>query len=182
MKRISKWLTALSGLLLIAYAMGTYYLLFIGLLPPWMDVTLLSWVVTGAGAVTLLIGFWLFCRGLFTPPRLPALTATRNGGSVSITAKALKNITYTAVERFEGVLEDRAKVRILRRGGSATYRVKVWLGIAEYSTLPQQHEAVRQAVAEALYACTGLECERIDLIFYSAAVKAAEKEDRHDTE
>ena len=88
---------------------------------------------------------------------------------MSVSRKALKNITYTAVERFDGVLEDRVKVRIVRKHGVPSYSVKVWIGTAEGDPLPSQHAAIRARIAQDLLHCTGVATARVDLVFYSSA-------------
>ena len=173
MKRISKLLYALAGLVLIAYALASYYLLFWGLTPTWLSPYQFTLLVLIGIVLTVFIGLFLFAKGLFSRRRLPALFSEQEGGgSVVVTPKALRNLTYITIEQFEGVLEERVRVRILA-GKPATYRVKIWLGIAEYSELPASHDAIRQAVAEALYRCTGVKVNRVDLVFYTARTKDA---------
>ena len=172
MKRITKFLYCLVGLLLMAYAFASYDLLFWGRVPAWVTPYMLVYAMIAGFLITALIGFWLFAKGLLSRRRLPVLADEREGGRVSISAKALRNITYTTVERFDGILEDRVKVRILH-GKSPCYNVKIWLGIAEYSALPARHDAIRSAVAQALLDCTGVPVRRVDLIFYTAHTKSA---------
>lgn len=173
MKRISKLLYVLAGLVLIAYALASYYLMFWGMVPSWLSPYRFTVLVLIGIALTVLIGLFLFAKGLFSRRRLPALFSEQeDGGSVYVTQKALRNITYITIERFEGILEDRVRVRVLA-GKPASYRVKIWLGIAEYSELPARHDAIRQAVADALYRCTGVKASRVDLVFYTARTKDA---------
>lgn len=172
MKRLTKFLYCLVGLILLAYAFASYYLLFWGAPPAWLPLMTQVYLLLAGCGVTIAVGFWLFARGLLARRRLPALVLDQDGGAVRISPKALRNITYTAVERFDGVLEDRVRVRVLR-GQPPRLCVKVWLGVAEYSTLPAQHDAIRAEIARALAACTGLAASRIDLIFYTAGTESA---------
>lgn len=172
MKRMTKFLYCLIGLILLAYAFATYYLLFWGGVPEWLPLPLAVYLLLAGCGVSIAAGFWLFARGLLARRRLPALYLVQDGGAVRISPKALRNITFTAVERFEGVLEDRVRVRVLR-GQPPRLSVKVWIGVAEYSTLPARHADIRSAIARALCACTGLETVRIDLIFYTAHTETA---------
>lgn len=99
----------------------------------------------------------------------------RDGGIVSVSPKALRNITYVTIERFGGILEDRVRVRVLG-GKQPCYYVKIWLGIAEYSELPARHEEIRRRVGEALLTCTGVPARRVDLVFYTARTESAHME------
>ena len=72
----------------------------------------------------------------------------------------------------EGELCVKVGDRVLR-GQPPRLSVKVWIGVAEYSTLPARHADIRSAIARALCACTGLETVRIDLIFYTAHTETA---------
>ena len=96
-------------------------------------------------------------------------------GIVSVSPKALRNITYVTIERFGGILEDRVRVRVFG-GKQPCYYVKIWLGIAEYSELPARHEEIRRRVDEALLTCTGVPARRVDLVFYTARTKSAHME------
>lgn len=176
MKRITKFFYCIVGLLLIAYAFWTYNLLFWGLVPGWLTMPQLVYATIAGFVLTAVIGFWLFAKGILSRRRLPRLANEREGGVVSIAPKALRNITYTAVEHFDGVLTDRVRVRILR-GKTPSYRIKVWIGIAEYSTLPAQHEAIRRHIGEALFTATGMPVSRVDLIFYTAYKESARSEE-----
>lgn len=176
MKRITKFFYCLAGLILIAYGFATYDLLFWGRVPSWLGMTQIIYGCIVGFVCTVAIGFWLFAKGVLSRRRLPRLSNEREGGIVSISPKALRNITYTAVEHFDGVLTDRVRVRILR-GKTPSYRIKVWLGIAEYSTLPAQHEAIRRHIGEALFTATGLPVSRVDLVFYTAHKESARLEE-----
>lgn len=175
MKRITKFIYCLAGLLLMDYAFLTYDLLFWGMVPAGISQPMLVMIVLGGFILTAFIGFLIFAKGLLSRRRLPALANDRDGGTVFVTPKALRNITYVAVEQFDGILEDRVKVRVLR-GAKPTYRVKIWLGIAEYSTLPARHEDIRSHVAEALETCTGVPVRRVDIVFYTAHTTTAHSE------
>lgn len=175
MKRITKCIYCLAGLLLMAYAFLTYDLLFWGRVPAWLSQNTLVIAALAGFVLTVLIGFVIFAKGLLSRRRLPALAHERDGGTVFVHPKALRNITYVAVEQFNGILEDRVKVRVLR-GASPTYRVKIWLGIAEYSTLPAHHNEIRRHVAEALETCTGVPVRRVDIVFYTARTTSAHSE------
>lgn len=172
MKRLTKFLYALAGIVLMAYGFLSYELLFWGRSPTWLSPAQLVYIVLAGFILTVLIGFLLFSKGLLARRRLPTLVNERDGGMVSVAPKALRNITYVTVERFAGILEDRVRVRVLG-GKNPCYDVKIWLGIAEYSELPAQHEAIRQRVGEALFACTGVPVRRVDLVFYTARTESA---------
>lgn len=172
MKRITKCIYCLAGLILMAYAFLTYDLLFWGRVPAWLSQDVLIIAALAGFILTAIIGFLLFAKGVLSRRRLPALANNRDGGTVFVHPKALRNITYVAVEQFSGILEDRVKVRVLR-GANPTYRVKIWLGIAEYSTLPAQHNEIRRHVADALENCTGVPVRRVDIVFYTAHTTSA---------
>lgn len=172
MKRLTKFLYCLAGLLLMAYAFASYDLLFWGQAPAWIPPYALVYAMLAGFILCLAIGFFLFAKGLLSRRRLPVLAGEREGGRVSISPKALRNIVYVTVERFEGVLEDRVRVRVLA-GKTPCYRVKIWLGVAEYSQLPACHEEIRARVGQALVNCTGIPANRIDLVFYTAYTETA---------
>lgn len=175
MKRITKCIYCLAGLILMAYAFLTYDLLFWGRVPAWLSQDVLIIAALAGFILTSIIGFLLFAKGVLSRRRLPALANNRDGGTVFVHPKALRNITYVAVEQFSGILEDRVKVRVLR-GANPTYRVKIWLGIAEYSNLPAQHNEIRRHVADALETCTGVPVRRVDIVFYTAHTTSAHSE------
>lgn len=158
------------GYSFLAYAYLCYGQIFAPLSP-----LQFSYMLFFGFTLTVLVGFLLFAKGLLARRRLPRLANEREGGIVTITPKALRNITYVTVEQFPGIIEDRVKVRI-SKGRKPTYYVKIWLGLAEYSELPACHEALRQSVGAALERATGLPCRRVDLVFYTARKESAHVE------
>lgn len=178
MSRLTKFLNVVIGLCLMAFSALAFYLFFFQNTIPWISPSITIWGYAFGCTLTLATGIVIVGIGLFSRRSLPQLYNDLEGGSVSISRKALKNITYTAIEHFDGVLEDRVKVRIVRRHGVPSYSVKAWIGIAEGDPLPNQHTAIRTQIAQDLLHCTGLATTRIDLIFYSSA-QAGEGGDSH---
>lgn len=175
MKRFTKFLYVLAGLVLMGYGFLSYDLLFWGRVPAWLTLQQIVYIALAGFILTVLIGFLLFAKGLLARRRLPAIVNERDGGIVSVSPKALRNITYVTIERFGGILEDRVRVRVLG-GKQPCYYVKIWLGITEYSELPARHEEIRRRVGEALLTCTGVPARRVDLVFYTARTESAHME------
>lgn len=169
MSRFTKFLNSLIGLCLMAFAAMAFYLFFFQGNIPWLGTYMTLWGFAFGCALTMATGIVILGIGLFSRRSLPRLYNDLDGGSVSISRKALKNITYTAIERFDGVLEDRVKIRIIRKHGVSSYSVKAWIGTAEGDPLPSQHAAIRAQIAQDLLHCTGVATARVDLIFYSSA-------------
>lgn len=180
MSRFTKFLNILIGIALMAFAGLAFYLFFYQGQIPWLSVGITVWGYAIGCALTMATGVAIFGIGLFSRRSLPRLANDLEGGTVSITRKALKNLTYNAIERFDGVMEDRVKIRITRRRGVSSYSVKAWIGTVEGSNLPRQHAAIRARIAQDLYQCTGLETNRVDLIFYTSA-QMTEGGNAHDT-
>lgn len=169
MSRFTKFLNSLIGLCLMVFAALAFYLFFYQNSISWLSPYVTIWGYAFGCTLTMATGIVLLGIGLFSRRSLPRLYNDLDGGSVSVSRKALKNITYTAVERFDGVLEDRVKVRIVRKHGVPSYSVKVWIGTAEGDPLPSQHAAIRARIAQDLLHCTGVTTARVDLVFYSSA-------------
>lgn len=169
MSRFTKILNSIIGLCLMAFAVLAFYLFFYQDVIPWLGPYVTIWGFAVGCTLTMATGIVILGIGLFSRRSLPYLYNDREGGSVAISRKALKNITYTAIERFDGVLEDRVKVRIVRKYGVPSYSIKAWIGTAEGDPLPSQHAAIRARIAQDLLQCTGLATARVDLIFYASA-------------
>ncbi len=169
MSRLTKFLNIIIGLALVAFGGMAFYLFFFGGAIPWLSRVVVIWGFAFGCALTISTGIVLVGIGLFSRRSMPRLANDLEGGTVSITRKALKNLTYTAIETFDGVLEDRVKVRIVRRHGTPVYSVKAWIGTVEGSDLPRRHQDIRARIAQDLAQCTGLGTERVDLVFYTSA-------------
>ncbi|MDO4280579.1 MAG: alkaline shock response membrane anchor protein AmaP [Peptococcaceae bacterium] len=172
MNRLTKIIYCLVGLILVGYALASGYLLFFGGLPAQINATVALYVLLYGAGVSAGIGLLFILRGIFSRRSYPLMALEQEGGSVTISRTALKNIVYTAVDGFPGVQESRTKIRL--SGGkrrAPDCRVRVRIGIAPDSNLPVQHEAMRSRISDAICATTGVTPRRIDLAFYTPPIK-----------
>ena len=169
MSRFIKLLYILVGLVLIAFSLLATDILYIGYLPPWLDQEIVNTILIIGACCTLVIGLLSILVGSFTRRKRASLISKQDGGTVSISTKSLKNITYIAIESFHGVLEARVRIHIVHKNGQPVYSVKAWIGTTDDSALPGQHQIIRQRIADDLLKATGIGVYRIDLTFYTSA-------------
>lgn len=170
MRLITKLAYIVVGLLMTAYIGLSAYVIYAPWpLPAWLtpyfsqDNIRLALLITGAAA--LLAALLLVLKGLLAPRKQKRLVRYQDGGSITMSKRAMKNIVYLTTENITGVVEDNVGLRLVKKGSQTAYRVKIRLGIVPTSTAVAQADAICQAVAQNLEHATGVPCERVDIIF-----------------
>ncbi len=171
MKRWRKWINVIFAIATLLAIFCSYFLVFnygkiTATLAGYLQQEWFFYFLTVVAVLGALLALYLLIQAIVLPVTNNYVIDKDNSGEMLITSKAMENNVLTTVNKYPGIKDSSAAVKVKNGKNSHNIDAKIICGVYEGENLNSLGNVMREDVAKHLETFTGYPVNKVDLKFY----------------